>query len=119
MRKREGIIVWPVYLDSNLTRAQGRRIPKNLAAPGVTLNILTEAAKAINLEFEIEPDKLYPRAPRDQQGGGYLVLTNPQGHKKKRLMLMLAKSVRKIVAKREAAKRSAESKKSKKKKKRK
>ncbi len=119
MRKRDGIIVWPVYLDSTLTRAQGRRIPKNLAAPEVTLNILMEAAKAIGLEFDAEPDKLYPRASRDQQGGGYIVLTNPQGHKKKRLLLMLAKSVRKIVAKREAAKKLAERKKGKKKRKRK
>jgi signal recognition particle subunit SRP19 len=112
MRKREdSVIVWPAYLDSNLTRAQGRRIPSNLAAPKVTIGVLKEAASSSGLDFEIEPDKRFPR----NWGGapGYLILKNPEGHKKKRLLLMLAKGVRRVVAQRESAKQAA-SKKSKK-----
>lgn len=110
VRKRKGaIIVWPAYLDSNLSRAQGRRIPVNLAAPDVTADVLKEAAAAAGLDSEAEADKQYPK---NWSGiGGCVVLSNPEGHKKKRLLLMLAKGVRRIVAQREAERQAAESKK--------
>ncbi|MFX1415206.1 MAG: signal recognition particle subunit SRP19/SEC65 family protein [Promethearchaeota archaeon] len=117
MRKREGtVIVWPAYLDSTLSRAQGRRVSKNLGAPEITVKILKEAADSAGFDSEVESDKRYPRnwigAP------GYLVVENPEGHKKKRLLLVLAKSVRRVVAKRESAKMATEKKSKKKKKKR-
>ena len=115
-QRKESVIVWPAYLDSNISRAQGRRIPANLAAPNVTLDILREAAELGGLEFELESGKRYPR--ETVRRGGYLVLKNPDGHKKKRLLLMLAKSVRKVVAKRISAKQAAEKKGKKKRKKR-
>nr|KXH71284.1 MAG: hypothetical protein AM324_08850 [Candidatus Thorarchaeota archaeon SMTZ1-83] len=116
MRKREGtVIVWPAYLDSTLTRAQGRRVSKNLGAPDITIKILKEAADSAGFESEAESDKRYPRnwigAP------GYLVVENPERHKKKRVLLMLAKSVRRVVAQRESAKKASEKKSKKKKKK--
>ena len=116
MRKRDGmVIVWPAYLDSNLSRAQGRRVPKNLGAPEVTVEILQKAADSAGFEYELEQDKQYPR--NWSSVSGYLVLENPEGHKKKRLLLMLAKGVRRIVAQRESAKKDAEKRKSKKKRK--
>jgi signal recognition particle subunit SRP19 len=110
VKKRKGaIMVWPAYLDSKLSRAQGRRVPVNLAAPDVTIDILEEAATAAGLESEVQTDKRYPR---NWSGiGGGVVLHNPEGHKKKRLLLMLAKGVRRIVAQREAARQAAETKK--------
>ncbi len=118
MRKRDGkIIVWPAYLDSNLTRAQGRRIPKNLGAPDISIKILKEAADSAGFDSEVEAKKVYPRGWN--QSSGYLVVENPEKHKKKRLLLMLAKSVRRVVAKRDSARKEAEKKKAKKKKKKK
>ena len=114
MRQRKGaVIIWPAYLDSRISRSQGRRIPANLAAPNVTLDILREAAEMGGMDFELEPDKRFPREA--VRRGGYLVVQNPEGHKKKRLLLMMAKSVRKVVAKRISAKQAAEKKKGKKK----
>jgi signal recognition particle subunit SRP19 len=116
MRKRDGmVIVWPAYLDSNLSRAQGRRVPKNLGAPEVTVEILKKAAESAGFDYDLEPDKKYPR--NWSGASGYLVLGNPEGHKKKRLLLMLAKGVRRLVAQRESAKLEAERKKTKKKRK--
>jgi signal recognition particle subunit SRP19 len=116
MRKRDGmVIVWPAYLDSNLSRAQGRKVPKNLGAPEVSVEILQKAAESAGFEYELESDKKYPRDW--SRASGYLVLGNPEGHKKKRLLLMLAKGVRRIVAQRDSAKQAAEKKKSKKKRK--
>jgi signal recognition particle subunit SRP19 len=110
MRQRKGsLIIWPAYLDSKLSRSQGRRIPANLGAPDVTVDLLKQAADMRNHESDIEPGKRYPRQGVDR--GGYLVLENPEGHKKKRLLLMLAKGVRRIVAERLAKQQAAEQKK--------
>ncbi len=115
MRQRKGsLIIWPAYLDSRLSRAQGRRIPVNLAAPNLTVDILREAAEMSGFAHDIEPDKRYPREHVSR--GGFLVVENPEGHKKKRLLLMLAKSVRRVAAKRLSAKQAAEKKKGKKRK---
>lgn len=110
MREKKGrLIIWPAYLDSKLSRAEGRRIPVNLGAPDVTADILKQSADIRGLESKIEEGKRYPRQAVDR--GGYLVIENPEGHKKQRLLLMLAKGVRKIVAERTAAKIAAEKKK--------
>ncbi|MGY5876283.1 MAG: signal recognition particle subunit SRP19/SEC65 family protein [Candidatus Thorarchaeota archaeon] len=115
MRKNNGTIIWPAYIDSTLTRSQGRRIPANLAAPNVTIDVLTEAAQTASLEFDVEAEKLYPRT-WSEGVRGYIVVSGTS-HSKKRLLLMLAKSVRKIVAQRASAERAASKKKGKKKRK--
>jgi len=101
MRKKDGIVIWPAYIDSTLSRSEGRRIPKNLAAPTVTVSILAKAAEASAMEYKIEQSKLYPRT-WISGNSGYIVVKGTS-HPKKRLLLMLAKSVRKIVAQRESA----------------
>lgn len=81
-KHKDEVRIWPAYLDSNLSRGQGRRIPVNLAAPDVTVDVLAEAAAAAGLESEVENDKQYPR---NWSGiGGSVLLSNPEGHKKKR-----------------------------------
>lgn len=117
MKKHDGmLIVWPAYFEKDLTRMQGRRIPSNLAASNVTLKILETAAESSGFEYETEPDKEYPRGFSEHKG--YLLVSNPERHKKKRVLLMLAKGVRRAVAQRESARLTAEKKKSKSKKKR-
>ncbi|MHA2353005.1 MAG: signal recognition particle subunit SRP19/SEC65 family protein, partial [Candidatus Thorarchaeota archaeon] len=69
MRKRDGMfVVWPAYFEKDFSRAQGRRIPNNLAASNVTLKILQMAAESSGFEFESEPDKQYPRGFSDKNG---------------------------------------------------
>ncbi|TXT57028.1 MAG: Signal recognition particle 19 kDa protein [Candidatus Thorarchaeota archaeon] len=106
--KKDAVIVWPAYLDSKLSRSEGRRIPSNLAAPDINIGILKEAAEAAGFDFEVDPEKRYPRSWYHRPG--YLILQNPEGHKKKRLLLMLAKSLRRVVALREAKRKQAEKK---------
>ena len=107
------LIFWPAYFDQNCTRSQGRKLPSKLAAPNVTLNLLTKAAESAGLEYEVEPEKRYPKDWTEAKG--YIVIANDEGHKKKRLMLMLAKGVRRAAAQRESARLDAEKKKGKKK----
>jgi len=110
MRKRDGmLVIWPAYFEKNYTRAKGRRVPSNLAAPDVTIKILETAAKSSGFDYDIESDKRYSRSPGDKKG--YLVLDNPENHKKKRVLLMLAKGIRRAVAQRESARLEDEKKK--------
>ena len=110
MRKRDGmLVVWPAYFEKSLTRMQGRRIPSNLAASNVTLKILEIAAESSGFDYETESEKKYPRGTSDYSG--YLLVANPENHKKKRVLLMLAKGVRRAVAQRESARLAAEKKK--------
>jgi signal recognition particle subunit SRP19 len=114
MRKRDGMVIfWPAYFDQNYSRSQGRKLSSKLAAPDVTLKLLEKAAESAGLEYEVEPEKRYPKNWTEAQG--YIVIANDEGHKKKRLMLMLAKGVRRAAALRESARVAEEAKKSKKK----
>lgn len=107
------LIFWPAYFEKNYTRLQGRKIPSNLAASDITIDVLKEAAESSGFEYEIDRDKRYPRTWIEKRG--YLVVANEEGHKKKRVMLMLAKGVRRAVAGRESARLAETSKKGKKK----
>jgi signal recognition particle subunit SEC65 len=114
MRKHDGmLIVWPAYFEKTFSRMKGRKISSNLAASNVTLKILEMAAESSGFEFESEPSKQYPRGFSDKNG--YLLIANPENHKKKRVLLMLAKGVRRAVAQRESARLEIEKKKGKKK----
>lgn len=114
MRKHDGrLIFWPAYFEKNYTRLQGRRIASNLAASDITIDVLEEAAQSSGFEYEVERDKRYPRNWIDKKG--YIVVSNHEGHKKKRVMLMLAKGVRRVTAQRESARLAETSKKGKKK----
>ncbi|TFF92668.1 hypothetical protein EU545_00100 [Candidatus Thorarchaeota archaeon] len=112
MRKKDGLIFWPAYFEKSYSRDEGRRIPVNLAAEGVNIEILEAAAKYTGFDYDVERGKSFPKKWSEKRG--YIVLENPEGHKKKRLMLMLAKGVRRAVAKRDSSRREAQKKKKKK-----
>ena len=113
MRKRDGMLIfWPAYFEKKYSRGQGRKIPANLAAENVNIQVLEAAVKASGLDYEMDAAKRFPRSWTGHRG--YIAVDNHEGHKKKRLMLMLAKGVRRAVAQRESARLEAEKKKSKK-----
>lgn len=113
MKKRDRMLIfWPAYFEKNYTRLQGRKIPSNLAASDVTIDTLEEAAESSGFEYETEHDKRYPRNWSEKRGR--IVVTSDEGHKKKRVLLMLAKGVRRVVAARESARLAETTKKGKK-----
>jgi signal recognition particle subunit SRP19 len=114
MRKRKGLIFYPSYFEKSYSRGEGRRVPTNLAAENVNIEILEAAAESTGYGYDVEQSKRYSRKWGEKRG--YVVLSNPEGHKKKRLMLMLAKGVRRAAAQRESARQEAQKKKGKKKK---
>jgi signal recognition particle subunit SRP19 len=59
--KRDGVLVlWPAYFDAGLTRAEGRRVPKDSAVRDPKAGIIAEAAKSLGLDPVLEKEAAHP-----------------------------------------------------------
>ena len=54
-------VIWPAYFDADLTRAEGRRVPRDLAVEDPEVEEIARAVKQVGYEVDIESDKTYPR----------------------------------------------------------
>jgi len=54
-------VIWPAYLDAELTRNEGRRVPKDLAVPDPTPEEIAKAVQQVGYDAVVERDKTYPR----------------------------------------------------------
>ncbi|MCL1979004.1 MAG: signal recognition particle subunit SRP19/SEC65 family protein [Methanomassiliicoccaceae archaeon] len=54
------ITLWPEYFDVDRTRANGRRLPKNLCVKDPEIDIIAKGALILDLEYEVLEDKSYP-----------------------------------------------------------
>jgi len=61
-------VIWPAYLDADLTRSEGRRVPKDLAVSDPDVEEIAEAVKQVGYDAMIEPDLAYPRNHREKTG---------------------------------------------------
>lgn len=61
-------IIWPVYIDSEKTKKEGRRISRKDAVPSPKLREISNAAKKLQLNPEVENDKYYSRSWWENSG---------------------------------------------------
>ncbi|MCQ2070943.1 MAG: signal recognition particle subunit SRP19/SEC65 family protein [archaeon] len=54
------IVLWPEYFDINRTRAEGRRVPKELCVEKPSLDMIAKGAIVLDLDYEVYEDKCYP-----------------------------------------------------------
>jgi signal recognition particle subunit SRP19 len=54
-------VIWPAYLDAELTRSEGRRVPADLAVPDPTPEEIAKAVQQVGYDAVVEHDKTYPR----------------------------------------------------------
>lgn len=68
MRSGKRILIWPAYLDSGLTRSQGRltRAEHSVRAPKAAE--IRRAAENLGLHPEVESDRAHPSRPFDRTG---------------------------------------------------
>jgi signal recognition particle subunit SRP19 len=88
--KDDMYILWPEYFDSNLSRDQGRRLPKSLCVPSPNSEELFSLAKKIGLSPVLEKDKSFPSRWMDPKGR----IKVPKKHNKTRTMMMLAEKLK-------------------------
>ncbi|MFQ6123715.1 MAG: signal recognition particle subunit SRP19/SEC65 family protein [Candidatus Heimdallarchaeota archaeon] len=68
LRRERDLMFYPEYFDVNLSRAEGRRIPRNLAIKSPRVKELYLAAKRANLEVTLRESIAYTRRWWDKRG---------------------------------------------------
>lgn len=54
-------VIWPAYFDANLSRAEGRRVPEDLAVEEPTAEELARAVTQVGYDVAVDRDRTYPR----------------------------------------------------------
>ncbi len=54
-------VIWPVYLDRDRTRAEGRRVPLDDAVAEPTVDEIATAVQQVGYDAVVERDQTYPR----------------------------------------------------------
>jgi signal recognition particle subunit SRP19 len=98
-KKDNKLAIWPEYFDHTLTRTGGRRVPKNLATASPNVESIHKAAKSLGYKPVMEREKKYPRKGWQKDGGR--VLVNSKGLPKSKIILNIAKRMKKGSAKKE------------------
>jgi signal recognition particle subunit SRP19 len=61
-------IIWPIYIDSEKTKKEGRRVSKENSVPSPKLREISNAARKLQLNPEIENMKSYSRSWWEKSG---------------------------------------------------
>ncbi len=88
MKDYDRYIFWLDYFDSELKRAQGRRVPLNSATRAPTLAELGEACRRLNLQPQPQGARYPPMPSRES---GYVSVIKAAG--KQSLLLKIAKEL--------------------------
>jgi len=83
--------VYPEYVERSIPRADGRRVPADVAPSGVTLDEIAAAATALGFKATTEADKHYP--PRAHAFAGRVKVAKRPGATKARFLVDLAKEI--------------------------
>jgi len=89
-------VYWPQYFDIKRSRSEGRRLSKKFAVDKVSADIIAKAAKRLGYKAELESNYKYPRSWYDEPGR---VLIDTKGKKKSKVLLEVAKEIRKLKTK--------------------
>ncbi len=54
-------VIWPAFLDAELTRSEGRRVSQEQAVPEPTVDEIAQAVQQVGYDAVIERDKQYSR----------------------------------------------------------
>ena len=96
MRKSGNYYVYPAYFEANRSRQSGRRVPKNLALPGVDTKLITQAAQRLGLEFTVDSKARYPASW--WSASGIVMVKKPPEETKTQLLKRLAKVMQTLKA---------------------
>lgn len=54
-------VIWPAYLDADLTRGEGRRVPLDIAVSEPTVEEIAVAVEQVGYEADIDRSATFPR----------------------------------------------------------
>ncbi len=80
--KRDGqYILYPQYFDSRLSRAQGRRVPRDVAVKAPSASDVFHAARAAGFDPEMDPEHHHPAHWNERAGRVLIPVGNVEGTK--------------------------------------
>ena len=68
-------VLYPAYFDAAFTRAEGRRVPEDLAVLEPTVEEIAQAVQQVGYDAKIERDKTYSR---EYEARGRVVVTGTE-----------------------------------------
>jgi signal recognition particle subunit SRP19 len=89
MKLRDKKVIWPSNLSKDVSRRDGRKIPKRVAVKSVTIDEINTAAQSLGLRVELFPKKSIPSNPWSNEG---YVTVNYDGPKQE-LLILLAENI--------------------------
>ncbi|MDH5806338.1 MAG: signal recognition particle subunit SRP19/SEC65 family protein [Candidatus Methanomethylicaceae archaeon] len=89
--EKEYIVIWPSYINSSLSRNEGRKVSKKIAVESPSIEEILNACKELGLDVLIEKNKAFPRTPWDKSGR---VLVK-KSDKKLKLLIKICEIIRK------------------------
>jgi len=54
-------VIWPAYIDADLSRSEGRRVPEDQAVVDPTVDEIADAVQQVGYDAVIERDTTYSR----------------------------------------------------------
>ena len=97
MRKRDKILLWPIYFDSTKTRSEGRKVPKKIATPKPKLEEIKKAAEILNFQPEIISNAIHPSSSWLKIG----VITISKRESKNKIIRNIAQKILEVQKKQE------------------
>lgn len=88
-KKGDSIVIWPAYIDSEKTRAQGRMVSKALAVEAPTADEIFNACSELKMIPTIEPSKKMPGGWWERPGRVLI----PKKEKKIKSLLAISKFI--------------------------
>jgi len=73
VRKKDKVVLWPLYFDSTKSRVEGRRVPKVVSVPSPRLDEVRKAVEQLGVRYEIVSDASHPKL--SWQGSGMLIVS--------------------------------------------
>ncbi len=87
-------VIWPSYLDKNLSKKDGRKIPKNLALDHPKFDEIKKALELIGINHQIEKNSKYPKEQgRDDRNLGRFLVEKK--FSKNEILKKISKEIRK------------------------
>ncbi len=96
MGKKDYYIIWTVYFDASRSRSLGRKVPRRLAVKNPSIEDLVHVLQKLNLEFDVYPEKRYPKTWFEDSCKGYVVVYKREDLSKTKLLKMIGEKLREI-----------------------
>jgi len=87
-------VIWPSYLDKNLSKKDGRKLPKNLALDRPKFDEIKKALESIGINHQIEKNSKYPKEQgKDERNLGRFLVEKK--FSKNEILKKISKEIRK------------------------